>query len=40
VYEAGVDVVVSGSGIYGAKDPAAMIREMKDACLRTQQAEV
>jgi ribulose-phosphate 3-epimerase len=31
VYRAGVDVVVSGSGVYGTKDPAATIRQMKEA---------
>jgi len=32
VYESGIDAIVSGSGIYGAQDPAAMIREMKEVC--------
>jgi ribulose-phosphate 3-epimerase len=32
VYDAGVDAIVSGSGIYGAKDPAQMIRDMKEVC--------
>jgi len=32
VYEAGVDAVVSGSGIYGTKNPAETIREMKEKC--------
>lgn len=40
VYRAGVDVVVSGSGIYGTKDPAATIQEMMAACQKTLTAEV
>ncbi len=32
VYEAGVDVVVSGSGIFDTPDPGATIREMKQVC--------
>ena len=32
VYEAGVDVVVSGSGVYGTNDPAKTIEEMKQRC--------
>jgi ribulose-phosphate 3-epimerase len=32
VYESGVDVVVSGSGVFGAADPAGMIGQMKAAC--------
>ena len=32
VYEAGVDVVVSGSGIFDTSDPAETVREMKRAC--------
>jgi len=40
VYQAGVDVVVSGSGVYGSSDPAQTIRAMKEACHRTQLLEV
>jgi|SRR5947209_3714165 len=32
VYASGVDAIVSGSGIFGAKDPAVMIGKMKAAC--------
>jgi ribulose-phosphate 3-epimerase len=32
VYDAGVDVIVSGSGIFGTGDPAMMVREMKKIC--------
>lgn len=32
VYEAGVDVVVSGSGVYGTADPAETIEAMKQRC--------
>ena len=40
VYAAGVDVLVSGSGIYGEPDPAKSIREMRRACEETQLIEV
>ncbi|HYM19555.1 MAG TPA: ribulose-phosphate 3-epimerase [Candidatus Kapabacteria bacterium] len=33
VYSSGVDAIVSGSGIFAAKDPAAMIRAMRQACV-------
>lgn len=36
VYSSGVDAVVSGSGIFGDKDPAAMIGKMKEVCTNTQ----
>ncbi len=36
VYDSGVDVVVSGSGVYGTPDPAQTIRAMLEACARTQ----
>jgi ribulose-phosphate 3-epimerase len=32
VFEAGVDAIVSGSGIYGTKNPTETIREMKGKC--------
>lgn len=32
VFESGVDVLVSGSGIFGAEDPVATIREMQQMC--------
>lgn len=32
IYESGVDAIVSGSGVYGANDPAQMIRDMKEVC--------
>ena len=32
VYASGVDVVVSGSGIFGASAPGTMISKMRDAC--------
>ncbi len=32
VYDAGVDVVVSGSGVFGTADPAATLRLMREAC--------
>jgi ribulose-phosphate 3-epimerase len=40
VYEAGVDVVVSGSGVYNAADPVQTMREMKQRCRATQTVEV
>jgi ribulose-phosphate 3-epimerase len=30
VVEAGVDIVVSGSGIFKTNDPAAMVRKMRE----------
>jgi ribulose-phosphate 3-epimerase len=32
VYEAGVDVMVSGSGVFDTSDPAETVREMKRVC--------
>jgi ribulose-phosphate 3-epimerase len=32
VYDAGVDVVVSGSGVFGTADPAETLRQMRRAC--------
>ena len=32
VYASGVDAIVSGSGIFSASDPAAMIGKMREAC--------
>lgn len=32
VYASGVDVVVSGSGIFASPDPAAMVGKMREAC--------
>ncbi len=32
VYDAGVDVIVSGSGIFSSGDPEGMVREIKRAC--------
>lgn len=40
VYAAGVDAVVSGSGIIGDKDPEAMIGKMKAVCASTQRVIV
>ena len=40
VYEAGVDVVVSGSGVYGTKDPAQTIEDMKQRCRKTLAVEI
>ncbi len=40
VYKAGVDVLVSGSGIFGEPDPAEAIRQMRRACEQTQLIEV
>ena len=40
VFEAGVDVVVSGSGIFDTKDPSETIREMKRACHIKRTVEV
>lgn len=40
VYQAGVDVVVSGSGVYGMSNPAETMREMKARCARTQTVQV
>ena len=36
VYASGVDAMVSGSGVYGAKDPAETIREMVALCERSK----
>ena len=36
VYAAGVDAIVSGSGIFGAKDPSGMIGKMKEACKKSE----
>lgn len=35
VYDAGVDVVVSGSGVFGTPDPAETLRQMRAACETT-----
>src|SRR5439155_18303980 len=40
VFDAGVDVVVSGSGIFDTADPAETIREMKRACSAKRSLEV
>jgi ribulose-phosphate 3-epimerase len=32
VHDAGVDVIVSGSGIFGADDPVGTMREMRELC--------
>jgi ribulose-phosphate 3-epimerase len=32
VYEAGVDVIVSGSGVFGTADPVATMKEMRRVC--------
>jgi ribulose-phosphate 3-epimerase len=40
VYEAGVDVIVSGSGIFHSNNPAEAIREMRKVCDRTQMMDV
>jgi ribulose-phosphate 3-epimerase len=36
VYESGVDVVVSGSGVFDTADPAETLREMRRACNLSQ----
>ena len=36
VYEAGVDVVVSGSGVFDTLDPSETLRQMRRACEATQ----
>jgi ribulose-phosphate 3-epimerase len=40
VYEAGVDVIVSGSGIFDSANPTETIREMRRACHATQLVEI
>ncbi len=40
VFDAGVDVVVSGSGVFGTSDPASTIREMIKMCNSNQIVEV
>src|SRR5262249_30088867 len=40
VYSSGVDAIVSGSGIFAAKDPAAMIRAMRQACVASESVYV
>ena len=40
VYEAGVDAIVSGSGVFDTADPAETLREMRRACEATQLIEV
>jgi ribulose-phosphate 3-epimerase len=40
VYEAGVDVLVSGSGIFETENPAETLREMRRVCNATQLIEV
>jgi ribulose-phosphate 3-epimerase len=37
VFDAGVDVVVSGSGVFGAADPVKILQEMRSACERVSQ---
>ncbi len=36
VYEAGVDAIVSGSGVFDTADPAETLRQMRRACEATQ----
>lgn len=40
VYEAGVDAIVSGSGVFDTPDPAETLRKMRMACEATQAIEV
>jgi ribulose-phosphate 3-epimerase len=40
VYEAGIDAIVSGSGIFKTTDPVKTLREMRRVCDVTQQIEV
>jgi ribulose-phosphate 3-epimerase len=40
VFDAGVDVIVSGSGIYDTDDPSESVREMKRICNAPQTIEV
>ncbi|HET6399864.1 MAG TPA: ribulose-phosphate 3-epimerase [Candidatus Kapabacteria bacterium] len=40
VYEAGVDAIVSGSGVFETPNPAETIREMRRACEATKLIEV
>ncbi|HEY3874519.1 MAG TPA: ribulose-phosphate 3-epimerase [Candidatus Kapabacteria bacterium] len=40
VFESGVDVLVSGSGIFGEREPAEAIRQMRRACEVSQLIEV
>ncbi len=40
VYASGVDVIVSGSGVFDTKNPEDTIREMRRACQQTQMTEV
>ncbi len=40
VYEAGVDVIVSGSGVFESNDPVKTLREMRKRCDATQLVEV
>jgi ribulose-phosphate 3-epimerase len=40
VYDAGVDVIVSGSGVFGTSDPAETIREMRRVCAPKRTVEV
>ncbi len=40
VYKSGVDVIVSGSGVFGTHTPSATIRDMKQLCNITPSIEV
>jgi len=40
VYDAGVDVIVSGSGVFGTSDPAETICEMRRVCAPKRTVEV
>lgn len=40
IYSFGVDAIVSGSGIFADKDPAAMIGKMRDACKNSQRVVI
>ncbi|MCE2502703.1 MAG: ribulose-phosphate 3-epimerase [Chlorobi bacterium] len=39
-FESGVDVIVSGSGLFGTDDPAETLREMRRRCEGTNRTEV
>ena len=40
VFDAGVDVIVSGSGVFDTDDPAESVREMRQACDKPRTIEV
>lgn len=40
IYESGVDVIVSGSGIFDTAEPATSIKKMRETCHATQLIEV